>query len=555
MTLGPGSDLTIDNFVYDPETKAGKLAMTAAVGVFRFVGGRASKDEPVVINTPTATVGIRGGINYTTVATGTGETETSQAFGKDTTATSKSTGQTQVLGKSGFTMKIAPNQPIETSKIDLAKLNATLAGFQGRPGAGGGGTAPNQNSPSARAVATGNSGQPPAAFTPTLVASAATLGAVTNATNRFTSSTAQSTAAATAAAQSGVPLTPPPTFPNGSYAGGFAGGLFNGLGASVFGNSGGIDGSGGPTNGTLTYTITDSSGNAVTTSRTDTVNLTLGNGIPQTLNVQNRRTNTCSMGCGSNLNTLVASIQNATLTQLGGDAVIQTGRITGGTGMFRATDTQSGTVGPLTRPLPSTASTYFAFGLPATMLPSGPSQFTYNLLSATAPTFADGHGGLGTFTGTLGIQFGVPSSSFLSRFGMTVTGPVSGVLVGLNATVSGLDGATYRLSTIGGAGNPGAQLSAIQMGINPNQLQTPVPGTAFAVIIQRGGAFSGLPFVTVIGPSTACSSSCLASLSGFLAGPGGSRAGILYSFGGGIPSSTGTVNLAQVIVGSAVFRR
>jgi len=420
--------------------------------------------------------------------------------------------------------------------------------------AGGGGTPPDQNSQSARAVATGNSSQPPTAFTPTLLASAAALGAVTNATNRFTSASAQTTAAAIAAAQSGVPLMPPPTFPNGSYAGGFAGGLFAGLPPGAFNNSGALDGAGGPTNG-LTYTSTDPNGNRFTSSRTDTVNLTLANGVPQTLNVQNNRTDTCAMGCGSSVSTLVASIRNATLAQLSGDQFIQTGRLKGGMGTFSATDSQSGfSTGTLTRTLPSNISTYFAFGVPATMLPSQ-GTFNYNLLSATAPTFADGHGGLGTFTGALSIKFGVPSSSFFNpTSGVSVSGPVSGVLVGLNFSVSGLDGATYNLSTIGGPGNPMAQLPFIQAVFNSaNQpLQQPVPGTVFAIIIQRQGSFGGLPNVTVIGPGTACTASCLASLSGFLAGPRGSRVGILYSFGGGIPN--GPVNLARVIVGSAVFR-
>src|SRR5262249_34143605 len=39
MAVGPNSDLTVDEFVYDPSGGKGKLAMSAARGVLRYVGG------------------------------------------------------------------------------------------------------------------------------------------------------------------------------------------------------------------------------------------------------------------------------------------------------------------------------------------------------------------------------------------------------------------------------------------------------------------------------------------------------------------------------------
>jgi hypothetical protein len=50
MTIGPGSDLTIDQFVYDPKTGSGKLAMSATKGLLRFVGGKLSKQDEGVSN-------------------------------------------------------------------------------------------------------------------------------------------------------------------------------------------------------------------------------------------------------------------------------------------------------------------------------------------------------------------------------------------------------------------------------------------------------------------------------------------------------------------------
>ena len=67
LTIGPNSDLVLDEFVYDPETKTGTLAMSATKGLFRFVGGKISKQKGVTIKTPTALIGIRGGIGIISV--------------------------------------------------------------------------------------------------------------------------------------------------------------------------------------------------------------------------------------------------------------------------------------------------------------------------------------------------------------------------------------------------------------------------------------------------------------------------------------------------------
>lgn len=67
LTIGPNSDLVLDEFVYDPGTKTGRIALNATKGLFRFVGGKISKQGGVQIKTPTALIGIRGGIGIITV--------------------------------------------------------------------------------------------------------------------------------------------------------------------------------------------------------------------------------------------------------------------------------------------------------------------------------------------------------------------------------------------------------------------------------------------------------------------------------------------------------
>jgi hypothetical protein len=62
LTVGPDAELTVDKFVYDPDSKKGEMAINASKGVFRLIGGRISKTSAITVTTPSATMGIRGGI-------------------------------------------------------------------------------------------------------------------------------------------------------------------------------------------------------------------------------------------------------------------------------------------------------------------------------------------------------------------------------------------------------------------------------------------------------------------------------------------------------------
>lgn len=61
LTIAPNSRIVLDEYVYDPETATGGVAMTLTRGALRFVGGRITKSADATIRTPTATIGIRGG--------------------------------------------------------------------------------------------------------------------------------------------------------------------------------------------------------------------------------------------------------------------------------------------------------------------------------------------------------------------------------------------------------------------------------------------------------------------------------------------------------------
>jgi hypothetical protein len=139
MSIGPNSDLTIDQFVYDPRSGTGKLAMTTTRGLLRFVGGKLSKqDEGVVLRTNSATLAVRGGAFLLNQEAG-GSLEAVFIYGRGLTVTGAG-GVSQTLKRPGFAVSVAgpgaaPSAPFPVPPGQLAQL---LAQLDGRPGASGG---------------------------------------------------------------------------------------------------------------------------------------------------------------------------------------------------------------------------------------------------------------------------------------------------------------------------------------------------------------------------------------------------------------------------------
>ena len=130
LTIGPNSEVVLDEYVYDPEQKTGRLVLNATKGVFRLVGGRISKKTPVVLNTPTATIGIRGGISIISVAAN-GATDATFLFGQAMSVTSG--GVTKQALRPGYTISVAapdaaPSDPAPTTP---ETLNAALGSLEG----------------------------------------------------------------------------------------------------------------------------------------------------------------------------------------------------------------------------------------------------------------------------------------------------------------------------------------------------------------------------------------------------------------------------------------
>jgi len=62
FSMGADGAITLDDMVYDPGAQEGSVALSVTQGVFTFVSGEIAKTDPeaMTINTPVATIGIRG---------------------------------------------------------------------------------------------------------------------------------------------------------------------------------------------------------------------------------------------------------------------------------------------------------------------------------------------------------------------------------------------------------------------------------------------------------------------------------------------------------------
>jgi FecR-like protein len=136
LTVGPNSELVIDEFVYDPARGAGSLAVSATKGVARFVGGALSKAAGQVrFQTPTATIGLRGGILIFSVDPNTGATEAVFLFGNEMTVTNKS-GATVTVQRAGFSVRVAADGTITGPvRIPDSRLDQLFAALEGPGGA------------------------------------------------------------------------------------------------------------------------------------------------------------------------------------------------------------------------------------------------------------------------------------------------------------------------------------------------------------------------------------------------------------------------------------
>ncbi|MEM7177967.1 MAG: FecR family protein [Pseudomonadota bacterium] len=83
LTVAADSDITLDKYIFDAAADEGDMALTMTRGAMRFIGGRISKKRRAIVRTPTATIGIRGGLVIIQVAAD-GSTRVTQLAGEST---------------------------------------------------------------------------------------------------------------------------------------------------------------------------------------------------------------------------------------------------------------------------------------------------------------------------------------------------------------------------------------------------------------------------------------------------------------------------------------
>ena len=136
IALGPEAELTLDEYLYKPEEKSGNLGVSLGRGLMRFVGGAISKENAVIVRTPTATIGIRGGIAI--IESGATTTAT-LLYGLELTI--EAGGRTVRLERPGFRVAIGadgiPETPEAVSHEALGALLGRLEPGSARPAGGG----------------------------------------------------------------------------------------------------------------------------------------------------------------------------------------------------------------------------------------------------------------------------------------------------------------------------------------------------------------------------------------------------------------------------------
>ena len=140
MTVGPNADVTIDEFVYDPNTGKGRLAMSATQGVMRFVGGKLSKNaDAVTMRTPSGSLGIRGGIFVMSLKGGVLDAIFLHGRGLDVS----NAGLLQTIRRESYGVTVAsPTSQPSTPAFAGDKLAGILDQFSGHAGATGGSKKP-----------------------------------------------------------------------------------------------------------------------------------------------------------------------------------------------------------------------------------------------------------------------------------------------------------------------------------------------------------------------------------------------------------------------------
>jgi trimeric autotransporter adhesin len=130
ITIGPNSDLTIDQYKFKKEEPGvGQMVLSSAKGLFRFVGGLLSKRNPVQVRTPTATIGIRGAIVYLEFTPA--GMQMVFFYGNEATVTPNDGGVTESVTSPGYSITINNDGSTEKKQLSAAQVAALAATLEG----------------------------------------------------------------------------------------------------------------------------------------------------------------------------------------------------------------------------------------------------------------------------------------------------------------------------------------------------------------------------------------------------------------------------------------
>jgi hypothetical protein len=135
ITVAPNSEVVVRDYRFDTQTRAGNIVLELTRGLLRVVGGQISKRTATQVSTPTATIGVRGGISL--VQADAQNTQAVFLFGEQMTVGGNAPGGAGTLvDRPGWGASVGPNTPPATGKVDPGTLNQLLGSFGTPAGAG-----------------------------------------------------------------------------------------------------------------------------------------------------------------------------------------------------------------------------------------------------------------------------------------------------------------------------------------------------------------------------------------------------------------------------------
>lgn len=149
FNIGPNSSIIIDDFVFNPDTDTGKMAATLTKGVLRVVGGQASHTGGTTIRTPSATIGIRGGVATISHCAGAAcATQGTRVINHFGTLTVASQAGVETIRRPGFAVTVSsapsgggqagaasgPTAPVRVQQSEVDNSNVALTSKPGQVG-------------------------------------------------------------------------------------------------------------------------------------------------------------------------------------------------------------------------------------------------------------------------------------------------------------------------------------------------------------------------------------------------------------------------------------